>query len=81
MAGLTAEEALGVALAKVRSSSTGIVSHSVSGLTLTVVFADDTSESITFDEPQAVDVASAMLDDFNFSIDPTDGHLKLTVTE
>ena len=78
---MQAEDVLAICLSKIKSSTSGIKSHSVEGLTLTIVFQDDTSETITFEEPEAADVANAMLDKFSFSVDPEDGHLKLTITE
>lgn len=76
---MQAEDVLAICLSKIKSATSGIKSHSVEGLTLTIVFQDDTSEEITFEEPEAADVASAMLDKFSFSVDPEDGHLKLTI--
>ena len=81
MAGMTPEDVLTICLSKIKGASSGIKSHSVSGLTLTIVFEDDTTEEITFEEPSAADVASAMLDKFTFSVDTEDGHLKLVVEE
>ena len=79
--GMRAEDVMSILLSKIKSASSGIKSHSVEGLTLTIVFKDDTTETITFEEPSAADVANAMLDKFSFSVDPEDGHLKLTITE
>lgn len=81
MQGLSAEAVLAILNKKIKSATSGIKSHSVEGLTLTIVFEDDTSETITFEEPEAADVASAMLDKFTFSVDTEDGHLKLIIEE
>jgi len=78
---MRAEDVFAILSNKIKSSSSGIKSHSVEGLTLTIVFQDDTSETITFEEPSTADVASAMLDKFTFTVDTEDGHLKLVIEE
>lgn len=78
---MKAEDVLVICLSKIKGASSGIKSHSVSGLTLTIVFEDDSTETITFEEPSAADVASAMLDKFTFTVDTEDGHLKLVIEE
>lgn len=72
------EEVLGIVLGKIKSASSGIKSHSVSGLTLTIVFEDDTYEKITFEEPAAADIAAEMVDLMSFEINPS-GHLVCTL--
>lgn len=75
---MSSEEVLGIVLGKIKSASSGIKSHSVSGLTLTIVFEDDTSETITFEQPEAADVAAEMVDLMSFEIDAS-GHLVCTL--
>lgn len=79
--GMRAEDVMSILLSKIKSASSGIKSHSVEGLTLTIVFEDDTTETITFEEPSAADVATAMLNKFTFIVDTSDGHLKLMIEE
>ena len=76
---MSAEEALFIAISIAKKVGVGIKSHSVSGLTLTVVFQDDTEESITFEEPDAADVADEIIDRIGFSVDGTTGHLIMTI--
>ena len=78
MKGISAEDVLAICLAKISSASSGIKSHSVSGLTLTIVFQDDSEETITFEEPTAADVAAVIEQDLSFSIE--NGHLILTTS-
>ena len=75
------EEALAIALGKIKSTSSGIKSHSVSGLTLTLVFQDDTTETITFEQPTDADIADIIESDLTFEIDEETGHLILTIGE
>lgn len=81
MQGLSAEAVLAILNKKIASATSGIKEHYVEGLTLHIVFEDNTEEEITFEEPSAADVASAMLDKFTFTVDTEDGYLKLTIEE
>ena len=76
---MKAEEALAVAIAVAKKVGVGIKDHSVEGLTLTVVFQDDTTEEITFEEPSAADVAGEIIERLSFSVDSTTGHLIMTI--
>lgn len=75
---MTPEEVLGIVLGKIKSASSGIKSHSVSGLTLTIVFEDDTYETITFEQPEAVDIAEELVELMSFEINAS-GHLVCTL--
>lgn len=78
---MKAEDVLAICLSKIKGASSGIKNHYVEGLTLHIIFEDDTEEEITFEEPSAADVASAMLNKFTFTVDTEDGHLKLVIEE
>lgn len=75
---MSSEEVLGIVLNKIKSVSSGIKSHSVEGLTLTIVFEDDTYETITFEQPEAADVANSLVDLMSFEINAS-GHLVCTL--
>lgn len=88
MQGLSAEDVLAICLNKIKSTTSGITGHSVEGLTLTLEFGDGTTETITFEQPTAEDIA-ALIDtaevahdlasEFDFDVD-ADGHLILETT-
>ena len=75
------KKALGAAIALMKKVGTGIKSHSVEGLTLTVVFQDDSTEEITFEQPTASDIATALTSLMEFSVDETTGHLIVTIDD
>ena len=75
------DEALVITLGRIKSTSSGIKSHSVSGLTLTLVFQDDTTETITFEQPTDADIADIIESDLTFEINEGTGHLILTIGE
>ena len=73
------KKALGAAIALMKKVGAGIKDHSVEGLTLTVVFQDDSTEEITFEQPTASDIAEALTELMAFSVDETTGHLIVTI--
>ena len=73
------KKSLGAAIALMKKVGAGIKDHSVEGLTLTVVFQDDSTEEITFEQPTASDVAEALTSIMAFSVDETTGHLIVTI--
>ena len=75
------KKALGAAIALMKKVGAGIKDHSVEGLTLTVVFQDDSTEEITFEQPTASDVAEALTSIMTFSVNGSTGHLIVTIDD